>query len=167
MMRNKLHRIGIFVGILVGFIALMPIVPVAAASCSNTGCNGKDPYATSCQDSRSYTVYYRDMTFSGHPNNWPFELTARVELRYSPTCGTNWAKAKIIRYSTSNAPYMEVELRYSNGTTIKGADWTTNYHVVGWEVYGDMFYAPNTPVMACVRLGYAGELSSWSCTAAG
>ncbi len=45
----------------------------------NGGCDGQDPIATGC-DYDAYTVTSVDLGIG------------LVELRYSPTCGTNWAR---------------------------------------------------------------------------
>lgn len=55
--------------------------PAASASvgCYGDYCSGKDPMSTGCANG-AYTVSYKDL--SG----------ARIEIRWSPTCKTNWAR---------------------------------------------------------------------------
>lgn len=53
----------------------------AAVGCYGDYCSGKDPSATGC-DRDAYTVAHTYIPSTG----------ARVELRWSPTCKTNWAR---------------------------------------------------------------------------
>lgn len=56
------------------------------------GCDGQDPVATGC-DYDAYTVTSQDINGLG-----------LVELRYSPTCGTNWAR--VTSYPSTAYPYL-------------------------------------------------------------
>jgi hypothetical protein len=70
----------------------------------------------------------------------------RIYLRYSPACGTNWAKAEITSSNPSNYSFqMVVRLVDSNYNYLNG----TQYGLVGRTLYGNMYYAPNLPVRAC------------------
>jgi hypothetical protein len=130
----------------------------SAASCSGTGCNGKDPGETQCNDASSYTVRSTTMTFEGGR----VRFTARLELRYSPTCGTNWAKATITSANTSSLPSLTVELRDTADYGLSGTRWS----VVGNYVYGNMWYAPTTPIKACGYIAFGGP-GPWVCTTFG
>ena len=50
-------------------------------TCSGNNCTGLDPAATGC-DHDAYTVPGGVVSFS----------TGTIQLRYSPTCGTNWGR---------------------------------------------------------------------------
>src|SRR5438876_9566962 len=61
-------------------------------ACSGRGCDGQDPITTGC-DYDAYTVTSQDINGLG-----------LVELRYSPTCGTNWAR--VTSYPSTAYPYL-------------------------------------------------------------
>jgi len=123
--------------------------------CSGADCNGKDVYEQNCAGNIR-TVYLRDVVLERPAPN-PIRIVARVELRWSETCKTNWAKASIREYSTANWPVMEVDLRRADSQRIYGQGWTTYFKTTGSAVYGDMYYAPNEPVKACLRMEYGGD----------
>ena len=62
----------------VGFI-VVPVPQVEAVGCYGDYCSGKDPVAMGC-DADGQTLAWKDL--SG----------ARLELRWSPTCKTEWAR---------------------------------------------------------------------------
>lgn len=114
------------------FTALGSATPARAASCSGTGCNGQDPIATGC-NSDAYTVT------SANIKNLQNQVVGRVDLRWSPTCQTNWARA----VSNVGSTNMFVVLLDCNYNEISG----TYYQLAGTtSVYGDMKY--NTTVRA-------------------
>jgi hypothetical protein len=116
--------------------------PVSAASCSGTGCNGQDPGTTGCT-SGSYTVYSATNTFWASSTFW---ATVSVDLRWSPTCQTNWARAAVTSSNPSTYAFqIQVMLKGSSYNTI----WHTEYAGIGRQVYGDMHYPPTQPVRAC------------------
>lgn len=53
-----------------------------AVGCWGDYCSGKDPMATGCY-ADAYTAAYKDFQ------------NGRLEVRYSPTCKTNWARVTI------------------------------------------------------------------------
>jgi hypothetical protein len=58
----------------------------APASCSNQGCNGKDPQATGCSTTfQARTI--RTAAIWSHGKQ-----VGRIDLRWSPFCGNNWAR---------------------------------------------------------------------------
>jgi hypothetical protein len=70
--------------------------PALAATCYNTSCDGRDPQATGCAASAytltSSTIYMpRDPT-EGFGNSSPI---GRVDLRFSPVCGTKWIRLSL------------------------------------------------------------------------
>lgn len=56
--------------------------PAAAVTCWGDYCSGKDPVATGCSND-AYTVTSKDVG------------AALLEVRWSPTCKTNWARMYI------------------------------------------------------------------------
>jgi hypothetical protein len=131
---------------------------VIAAGCSGSGCNGKDPGAAGCSGANSYTVYYSDVNYGGGN----LSARMRVSLRYSPTCGTNWAKVDVIQSNPANYSFqISLTLKDVNYNTIPG----TSYGTVGRSAYGNMYYAPTTPVRACGALDFFG--GGYQCTSAG
>jgi hypothetical protein len=55
------------------------------ATCAGYGCDNKDPNTSGCADGSQYTVAWGDVAVRG-------VVFATINLRYSPTCGTNWAQ---------------------------------------------------------------------------
>ncbi|MEZ0109419.1 hypothetical protein ABH920_003433 [Catenulispora sp. EB89] len=92
--RRIASRIGVGLGTLA--LASAPLAASAAtgthvpakapATCSNQGCNGKDPQATGC----SQTYQARDIRTANIMSNG--KKVGWVELRWSPYCGNNWAR---------------------------------------------------------------------------
>jgi hypothetical protein len=81
---NKRKPLAILlVTLLLGVFILSAATP-ALAVCSGTDCNGKDPQATGCS-SGAYNV-------SSQTYNGPNGSSYLVELRWSPTCQTNWVR---------------------------------------------------------------------------
>lgn len=73
--------------IIMFFGLLVPARPAAAASCYNTGCEGRDPYASGC-NSNYYAVYTKAVYNGGGG------FLGYVKLMYSNSCGANWAQVE-------------------------------------------------------------------------
>jgi Protein of unknown function (DUF2690) len=115
-------------------IGLAVTTSAQAAGCSGIGCDGQDPTLTGCASS-AYTVV------SDYIYNSADTVIGRVDLRYSPTCGTNWARTtSYIGAETLDA----VVTRDDQG--IHYNEYLNNVT----NVYTDMIYAP-TP--ACAQGG--------------
>lgn len=93
----------------------------AAAACTGNGCDGKDPNAEGCA-ADAYTV---DVKILPNQQKW-------VELRYSPRCGTNWAR------TGSSIPY-------SHDAFIERFPDLRRYRQLGFGfgVYTNMVYCPS------------------------
>ena len=106
-------------------------------SCSGNGCNGLNPATTGCS-ADAYTV--QTAVF----NN------SFVELRYSPTCGTNWGRV----ISRVGATFLTVTIQRNDNLsyTFSGGNFT-----YAWVA---MVYAPNVPARAC-----GGVSTTSGCTA--
>lgn len=107
-----------------------------AAGCSGSGCNGQDPIAMGCAND-AYTARSQALYRAG-------EQIGTVEMRWSPSCQTNWARASFI-YGATN-PTVELWTPNVNGSKVQSYTYTgTTY-----SVYGNMYYAPGVWVSACV-----------------
>ncbi len=75
------------------------------------------------------------------------QVVGRADLRWSPSCKTNWARA----VSSVGSTNMFVQLQYCDGSPVSG----TYYQLPNTtSVYGDMRY--NTTVRAIGAFGYNG-----------
>ena len=103
-------------------------------TCFGNGCNGLDPIATGCA-SDAITVPVDGGTVSFR--------TGTIELRYSPTCGTNWGR---VTSSVGNAQ-LTVSIRRKDGLF---------YLTVGngTLLWSQMVYAPNVKAKACGSAGH-------------
>ena len=104
--RRIASRIGVGLGALA--LASAPLAAAAAtaatsavpakaaqATCSNQGCNGKDPQATGCSTTfQARSIRTAAIRSHGKQVGW-------VELRWSPFCGNNWARV-ISQVGTAN-----------------------------------------------------------------
>ncbi len=98
----------------------------AQASCSGTGCSGQDPEKTGCE-AGAYTV--QTAVFSN----------SYVELRYSPTCKTNWGEV----VSKVGPTDLVIRTQRIDGLTYTFAGGKYNY------AFSAMVYAPTVAARAC------------------
>ena len=113
--RRILARTGVGLGALALFAA--PLTAYAAdakapntATCSNRGCNGKDPQATGCsQTFQARSIRTAPIMSNGKKIGW-------VELRWSPFCGNNWGRV----VSTSD-PHLKVMVTRADGATMSAS----------------------------------------------
>jgi ABC-type transport system substrate-binding protein len=106
-------------------------------TCSANGCNGLNPATTGCS-ADAYTV--QTATFSN----------SFVQLRYSPTCGTNWGR--VISRVGATSLVITIQRNDNLTYTFSGGNFT-----FAWVA---MVYAPNVPARAC-----GGVSSTSGCTA--
>jgi len=145
-MRHRLIRLGISVTVLLGSIATistLAIAPASAATCSGYGCDSQDPVATGCS-SGSYTVKSAPVAYNG-------VQYGTVELRWSPTCQTNWSRLTISAGGSNPQHYdRQVWVARQNPDAQMGFDWTSD----GSPIYGDMLYAPGcAKAWATIQVG--------------
>ncbi|NJO81708.1 MAG: DUF2690 domain-containing protein [Blastochloris sp.] len=133
---HKLHSMLLFIGIVGAFFAIPQSEVIQAAGCSGMGCNGKDPIAMGCAND-AYTVTSAEITSNG-------STIGRVDLRWSPSCQTNWSR--VVSYV--GGTNMFVMLTDCAGNELSG----TYYQAYGTSVYGDMRY--NTTVRALGAFGW-------------
>ena len=98
-------------------------------TCSGNGCNGLDPVATGC-DFDAFTVSTTGGTVTFR--------TGTIQLRYSPTCGTNWGRV----FSTIGSTQLTVSIRRDDGRF---------YFTVGsgTRLWSPMVFARNVKAKAC------------------
>ena len=95
-------------------------------TCSGEGCDGQNPATTGCS-ADAYTV--QTAVFSN----------SFVELRYSPTCGTNWGRVT----SRVGATFLVIRIDRSGGLTYTFSGGNFNF------AYSAMVYAPKVAARAC------------------
>lgn len=98
----------------------------AKVTCSGNGCNGQSPAATGCE-AGAYTI--QTAVFSN----------SYVELRYSPTCGTNWGRVT----SKVGPTKLVIRTQRIDGLTYTFSGGNYNY------AFSAMVYAPNVQARAC------------------
>ncbi len=135
---QRLRRFLFSIALLVSLFGMTAFVGVSTVSahavqrsspqvtCSGNGCNGKDPVATGCA-SGAYTV--QTAVFSN----------SNVELRYSPTCKTNWGLVT----SKVSATVLVIRIQRIDGLTytFSGGNFTS--------ARSAMVYAPVLKARAC------------------
>lgn len=99
-------------------------------SCSGNGCNGVDPNTTPCA---SDAVSVAGATRSIFRNGTSIVI-GQVELRWSASCGTNWAR--VSRTDGATADGMYATIRRSDGATY------TDFHTGFSSIWSRMVYAP-------------------------
>jgi Protein of unknown function (DUF2690) len=102
----------------------------ASVTCTGNGCNNQDPQQTGCNIG-AYTVQ------TG--------VLARefIELRYSPTCKTNWAR---VENRVGNNDVFLVLIERIDGLTYGSKG------LVGPIAWSNMVYAPIAKARACVSV---------------
>jgi Protein of unknown function (DUF2690) len=95
-------------------------------TCSGDGCDGLNPVVTGCA-ADAYTV--QTAVFSN----------SNVELRYSPTCGTNWGRVT----SKVGAANLVIRIQRIDGLTYTFSGGNFNF------AYSAMVYAPQLAARAC------------------
>jgi hypothetical protein len=127
---NRLGQLSTAVSILLTAPILPAITaaPAHAATCSGYGCDQQDPVNNGCNNG-AYTVTSAPIVYNG-------TSYGTVDLRWSPTCQTNWARVTVNSNLTNKTRWADV-LRQSPYAT---ALWYTS--APGNPVYGNMLYAP-------------------------
>ncbi len=109
-----------------------------AATCSGYGCDGKDPAATGCSSgAETVKSKYIEVYVASKESE---ERVGRLDLRYSPSCRTNWARVTFLQEGET---FIETFIEREGESSSR-----QYYGEKGSEVYGNMVYAP-TPIKAC------------------
>jgi hypothetical protein len=110
---------------------LVPTASAQTVSCWGDWCSGLDPMNTNCA-ADAYTVASNYVYGSGG--------TTYVEIRWSPTCKTNWARANFV---TSNIKALQ-STGYTQG-------YSADNGAVSWS---KMIYSPTLCVEAVIWGGW-------------
>lgn len=103
-------------------------------TCSGNGCNGLDPVSTGCaRDAITVTTTGGTVSFR----------TGTIQLRYSPTCGTNWGRV----FSSVGNTQLTVSIRRNDGLF---------YFTIGsgTRLWSPMVFARNVKAKACGSAGH-------------
>jgi len=112
--------------------------------CNGTDCNGLDPVDTSCVNG-AYTTRSMDDYYNGKHYT--------IELRWSPSCRTNWS-----RITVDGASTLEAIVRDSSSTYLYNTYRQVDGSTITWS---RMYYAPAEAVSACGAVDWDW---SWHCT---
>jgi hypothetical protein len=91
-------------------LAVSATPAAASVGCSGDSCSGQDPVATGCSTD-AYTITSVDVP----------DYPGQLQLRYSPTCGTNWAR--VVTYPTGWHFFLPIDIAaiqdtgYTQGAT--------------------------------------------------
>ncbi|MDM4722886.1 DUF2690 domain-containing protein [Micromonospora sp. WMMA1363] len=114
--------------------ASLLVASPANAACPQTGCDRTDPIDTGCSTGAQNATYNPAYIRQGATT------LAVVELRWSPSCGTNWGKI-YNRVSPNNTVRVWVYRQSPYATT-------TKYGGTGYQYYGDQLDGQNATVCA-------------------
>lgn len=102
-------------------------------TCSGNGCNGHDPVSTGCaRDAITVSITGGTVKFR----------TGTIQLRFSPTCGTNWGRV----FSNIGNTQLTVSIRRDDGRFA----FTVGS---GTRLWSPMVFARNVKAKACGSAG--------------
>lgn len=141
MISRAARSIGLAVMLIIssGVVNLVAAAPASAVSCYGDYCSGKDPMATGCAND-AYTV-----TSVVQPG------AGALEVRWSPTCKTNWARLTIYPQGRIGT--------YVNGAALSAVQ-STGYTQTTWisAWFGNQTYTYWSPMIyspvKCVKAVY-------------
>lgn len=113
--------------------------PAAAVTCFGDNCSGKDPQSTGCS-ADAQTIFTQSVYGTGGAS-W-------VEIRWSPTCKTNWAR--------SNTVSTNIKAVQDTGYT---AGYSNNNGTNSWS---GMIYSPVRHVQGCIWGGWGTTCTPWA-----
>ena len=105
-------------------------------TCSGEGCDNVDPVQSGCADG-AYTVTFVNTAI------------AEIQLRYSPTCGTNWGR--VVSNGNNNDTYLVLVQRED------GVAYGTK-GLTGPIAWSRMVYSPVKRARACVSINGASQI---------
>nr|MDT0660383.1 DUF2690 domain-containing protein [Micromonospora sp. DSM 115978] len=114
--------------------SVLVATPANAATCSGYGCDGTDPIDTGCSSGAQNATRYPRYIMDGN------KTVAMVELRWSPSCKTNWGK--ISNYVQRTNEVKVHVYRVSPQAT------TPEYGGTGEQYYGDQLNGDGMTVCA-------------------
>lgn len=131
-------------GLFAGGSAIGPSADAATVTCYGDYCSGEDPEATGCADD-AQTVAWEDLP------------GARLELRWSPTCKTNWARYQQYPrgWYVGNSPLVLSAVQ-DTGYTQSLVYGIENPPADGTTTWTPMIYSPVRVVRAELAVGCGG-----------
>lgn len=107
------------------------------SSPSESGCDGQDPQTTGCASGAITLVTAFILNSFG-------DAIGQVELRYSPHCGTNWARTTSYGAGSVSlqAHITRCSVAATNGTCPGTTTLLSSAPAQPYSVYSPMFYAP-------------------------
>jgi hypothetical protein len=123
-----------------------------AYATSGTGYDGTDPASTGCANG-STLIYSQDLHINGNGAK-----VGVMEVRYSPTCGTNWVRVQNL--GTTDAVSKKYILREAQGSLPRFEQGIPDTYV-GWS-YGNQVYAPGATCIWVQGGLVTGAWTAWS-----
>jgi hypothetical protein len=134
--------------------AAITAAPALAATCGGHGCDHTDPYATGCAGSgASYYVVASTPIYKGSTN----VQAGYVQLWYSNTCGTNWARIVVYNDGLNDIYYVKSGVY----TADSRQDVYDQYPGTSWT---NQLYAPTVKAQACGEILADSFSTSYTCT---
>lgn len=128
--------------------------PSFAATCSGTGCDHTDPYATVCAGSgASYYVVASTPIYKGSTN----VQAGYIQLWYSNTCGTNWARIVVYDDGLNDVYYVKSGVYTADGRS----DIYDKYPGTSWT---NQLYASTVSARACGEILADSFSTNYTCT---
>ena len=140
-MKKVISRIALaLVLALSGLVIVAPAAsPAAAVTCYGDYCSGQDPESSGCS-ADAYTIF-TEYVYGTYGASY-------VEIRWSPTCKTNWARANSV---TTNIKAVQ-DTGYTQG-------YAANNGSVSWS---KMIYSPVKHVQGCIWGGWGTTCTAWA-----
>jgi len=147
-MQRILGRVAAGVGALALALGASIAVAAPASALSGTQYDGTDPAATGCATG-SIVIYSAD-AWEGVYNT----VEGTVEVRYSPSCGTNWVR--VYNANASDGVTHKWIERQAQGSLPYFSETETDYGT-GWA-YSMQVYAPGS---TCISVGGSIVTGPW------
>jgi hypothetical protein len=119
-------------------VSALHIFPVV--TCSRNGCTGQDPAATGCSADATTLLSKKILNSSG-------QSIGEIDLRWSPTCQTNWARVVSSIGSVPLGASVEREAGV-DGPFAEECEPTCDTFVTATSAFTDMVWAPDVAAAA-------------------
>jgi hypothetical protein len=146
-MRNQIARTTVVMSLLVPLTATICVAsapPAHAVGCWGDWCSGKDPQATGCA-ADAYTIAAANYN------------TASLQLRWSPTCKTNWARLVVYPMGWSVFNYGSLWAIQSTGYTQSTNTSMVSRNASAVTFWTPMIYSPRL----CVKAVFYNQFKSY------
>jgi hypothetical protein len=126
-LQKSLSKIVLLIAAVVAVVGITPLAASASPSVSCYGdyCSGRDPVQTGCANDAYTVTSYND-------------AYASLQLRWSPTCKTNWAR--LVVYPTGNWSAFNYGLLVAHQDT--GYEQSTDTPIVTGTTTSTTFWTP-------------------------